>query len=204
MTEQRKVVGYRPGKVETVVEVEGGHVVLIRRETHYTAELVGEAPAAPAPVDPQDALIEALEADCRKWHAILARCPMPGDYIRLKRSGQAARWFDVIYDKAVDQAPMRVSKRNGQVVIEHDAPKSRPIGVSAAELDWMDKMMDVLLTLGAGSVGWVLVTGRAMRRPWADLALLDPERRRERQLRNLYRATLINLLPVWLERVHKI
>lgn len=199
-----KVIGYRSDKVETVVEVDGGRLMLIRRETHYTAEIVPSDAAAPAPSDQQDALIDKLEEDCRRWNAILRRCPQPGDYVRLKRSGQAARWFDVMYEKGVDQAPIKVTKTARGVEISHDAPKARRIGVSAEELDWMDAMMDVLLTLGWGTIGWLLVTGRAARRPWAELEQLDPERRGERHLRRLHRLTLINLLPVWLERVHKI
>jgi len=200
-----KVIGYAPaGKVETVAIEQDGEIAYVRRETHYTAKWVKAAGAVRADVDPRDILVKALEVDCRRWYHILARCPLPGEYVALKRSGQAARWFDTAYEKGVDQAPIRVTKVKDGVKIEHEAPRGRPPGVTAQELDWMDRMMDALLTLGFGSIGWVLVTGRAQRLPWSEMAARDLERRRERQLRNLYREALINLLPVWLERVHKI
>lgn len=199
----RKVVGYAPkGEEQTVLAVVDGDLQVRRRVTHYRAEHVEEADE-PAPVDPDAALLAQLEGDCRRWFYILRRCPLPGEYIALKRSGQAARWFDVAYEKGVDQAPIKVTKTARGVEIEHEAPKGRRAGVSAEEMSWMDRMMDAMLTLRFGSIDWVLVTGRAQRRPWADLTRLDVERRRERQLRNLYRAALHKLLPVWLARVHK-
>lgn len=200
---KRKVVGYAtPGEVKTVALGDGGDLRLIQRRTHYRAAMVAEA-AAPAAA-PEDVLIGQIEDDCRRWFHILQRCPLPGEYITLKRSGQAARWFDVAYEKGVDYAPVTVRKTAKGIEIEHEKPRARRSPVTAAELTWMDRMMDVLLTLGFGSLDWKLVTGRAQRRPWAELTLQDVERRRERQLRNLYRAALIKLLPVWQGMLHKI
>ena len=200
----RKVVGHAiTGEEQTVARVVDGALVVRKRVTHYRAEQVDDVDAD-VRADAMDLLIEQLEDDCRKWFYILQRCPLPGEYIALKRSGQAARWFDTAYEKGVDQAPITVTKTAKGLDIKHEAPKARRAGVTAEEMSWMDRMMDAMLTLKFGSIDWVLVTGRAQRRPWSHLERLDVERRRERQLRNLYREALHKLLPVWLKTVHKI
>lgn len=202
----RRAIGYAtPGKVQTVaVETDEG-VELIRRQTHYSTELVApERPQRAAPADPVVLLIKRLEQDCRRWIDILNRSPLPGEYIALKRSGQAARWLDMAYEKSVDQAPIQVIKTKKGVEIRHDAPRMRAPGVTSEELSWMDRMTDVLFTLRPKSLAWFLVFGRAQRKKWEEIAAYDVERRGVRQLQNLYREVLINLLPVWLVKVHKI
>jgi hypothetical protein len=153
---------------------------------------------------PAQAVIRQLEADCRKWADILLRSPLPDEYVRMKRSGQGAKWFDMVHEKCVDQAAFTMDRDPlGRLRIKHDVPRVRVAPPSAAEISWMDRMDDVLLTLGCQTYAYLLVTGRAQRVSWADLRARDVERRRERQLRNLYQAALRQLVPVWLAVIHK-
>lgn len=186
------------------VEGEGGAVDLVRRTTHYSAEIETVAPAAPVELDEITGLVKVLEGDCRRTFDILRCSPMPGEYINLKRSGQAARWLEMAYEKGVDQAPIQVIKTKTGVDIRHDAPRARAPRPTGAEISWMDAMFDVLLTLRPGTLEWVLVTGRGDRVQWDDLAAYDRARRGVRQLKRLHKDALLNLLPVWLRRIHKI
>lgn len=200
----RKVVGRAVSEIVStrVALDDDGRMQLIAKQRHYTTDIVEEAKDLGG-MDAESIWLARIEDDCKRWAHILKRLPFPNDYVALRRSGQAARWFDTAYEKGVDQAPIKVTKTARGVEIQHEAPRARRIGLSPEDMTFLDAMMDVLLTLGWNSFAWVLVTGRAARRPWAELERLDPERRRERQLRNVHRKTLTNLLPVWRARVHK-
>lgn len=176
-----KLVGYSAGPAELV-------------ERH---KLNGPRPTA--------AVIKQLEADCRTWANILRRVPLPAEYIRLKRSGQGARWFDMVHERGVDYEAFRDERgADGKVRAVHERPQLKPSLPTAAEISWMDRMDSVLTTLGVKTFAYMLVTGRANRISWAELGTRDPERRGERQHRRLHHEALTLLVPHWLTAIHKI
>ncbi len=191
--------------VQAVITAPGEYEIARADDWHgYTAEPAG--PATPRPEDGAIArLVKMLEADCRRWFSILARCPLPNDYIVLKRSGQGARWLTMAMEKA-DQfhGPMQAGKKGRAVASIADAPVKRRPPLTRAEISWMDQMSDVLFTLQPRSLEWFLIFGRAQRKTWDEIGAYDIQRRQERQLRNLYNDALTHLLPVYLRVIHKI
>jgi hypothetical protein len=181
-----------------------GDLKVLRRE----GGIVGwhAEPVAPAPervrlngARPAAAMIKQLEAACRQWADILRRSPFPAEYVRMKRSGQGAKWLETAADRALDWQPFEMVRGpDGILRKKHAKVRIPPAVPTAAELTWMDRMDDVLLTLGCQSFEYCLVTGRAQGVSWADLGARDVQRRGDRQLKRLHDEALVRLLPVWL------
>lgn len=199
----------RPERDQAFIDTRDGQATIIRR----AAAVIGwhAAPAeAPGPRQPRlddgaaAVLMKAIERDCRTWYDILRRMPYPVEYFRFKRAGQGAKWFEMVADKVTDWAPFEMVRGpDGVLRQQHAKVRVKRAAPTSEEISWMDRMDDVLFTLGPTTLAYTLVTGRAQRASWADLATYDADRRGERQLRRLYAEALRNLLPVWLVTFHK-
>lgn len=195
---------------QAYIDTRDGEAVIARRAPavvgwHATRPEDPGARAARIEDGPAAQLLKAIERDCRAWYDILRRMPYPLEYIRFKRAGQGAKWFEMVTNSAIDWAPFEMVRGpDGILRQQHAKVRAKRPPPSSAEISWMDRMDDVLFSLGPTTLAYMLVTGRAQRASWADLATYDADRRGERQLRRLYSAALLKLLPVWLATIHKI
>jgi hypothetical protein len=154
-------------------------------------------------------MVRLVESDCRRWYAILCRLPVPLEYVAMKTSDRAsgalgASWVPTAMNRSTDYEPFEMVRGSDGIVRKvHARPVIRPVPASAAEISFMDAMFDVILTLGVGTLPYLLVTGRAQRIPWVKLRPYDPDRRGTRSLQRLHADALHQLLSPWLRTIHK-
>lgn len=200
----------RPERDQAFIDTRDGEAVVVRRAAavigwHAAPEVEQLQRRPQLDAGAATVLVKSIERDCLTWYDILRRMPYPVEYLRFKRAGQGARWFEMLGDKVTDWAPFEMVRGpDGVLRQQHAKVKAKRPPPTSAEISWMDRMDDVLFTLGPTTLAYMLVTGRAQRASWADLGAYDPERRKVRQLQNLYRAALHNLMGPWLHTFHKI
>jgi hypothetical protein len=99
--------------------------------------------------------------------------------------------FPTLFDRNTDYAP-------GSVVL-------RPSPAKAAEVTFRDDVIDLLVELAKADVlGAKLVTGRALRKEWEELVLLDIQRRKRWTLDKVRRRALLQMVTWDRERALRI